>query len=137
MEDALFISTLDKNKLNHTRERLELFKILKSLDSPCTITELVSKTKSIMNKSTVYRTIDLFEKINVTKRVYSGWKYTIELSDNFSPHHHHITCTNCGNVVSFIESTSLLNELTNLEKSLNFKITSHSIELKGLCRNCC
>jgi Fur family ferric uptake transcriptional regulator len=136
MENALFLSTLDKHKLNHTKERLELFKVLKSLNAPCTITELVNKTKDYMNKSTVYRTIDLFEKINVTKRVYSGWKYTIELSDNFSPHHHHITCTSCGTVVSFLESTSLMNELTILEKSLNFKITSHSIELKGLCRNC-
>jgi Fur family ferric uptake transcriptional regulator len=136
MYHTLFLATLDKNKLSHTKERLELFDILKNLEAPCTITALVSKTKGSMNKSTVYRTIDLFEKIHVSKRVYSGWKFTIELSDQFSPHHHHMTCTNCGQVLSFLESQSLMNELLQLENSLNVKITSHSIELKGLCRNC-
>lgn len=137
MNNSLFYANLDKNNLNHTKERIALFNELKKLDAPCTITELVDKTKDIMNKSTVYRTIDLFEKIKVTKRVYSGWKYSIELSDQFSPHHHHFTCTNCGNVTSFLESQSLMNEFSKLEKSLNSKITSHSLELRGLCRNCC
>jgi Fur family ferric uptake transcriptional regulator len=137
MNNSLFYASLDKNNLNHTKERIALFNILKELDAPCTITKLVDKTKGTMDKSTVYRTIDLFEKIKITKRVYSGWKYSIELSDQFSPHHHHFTCTNCGSVTSFLESQSLMNEFSNLEKTLNSKITSHSLELRGLCRNCC
>ncbi len=136
MNDPLFYATLDTYRLNNTKERSLIFEILKGLDAPCTITELVKKTKGSMNKSTVYRTVELFEKIKVTKRVYNGWKYSIELSDQFSPHHHHFTCTNCGNVVSFLESQSLLNEFTKLEKSLDSKITSHSLELRGLCPNC-
>lgn len=137
MNNSLFYATLEKNRLSRTKEREVLFSILKKLNEPCTVTELVTKTADIMDKSTVYRNIDLFEKIKITKRVYSGFKYSIELSDQFSPHHHHFTCTNCGSVTSFIEPQSLMNEFTNLEKILNSKISSHSLELRGLCRNCC
>jgi Fur family ferric uptake transcriptional regulator len=136
MNNALFKATLDRNKLSHTKERFALFNLLKKLDAPCTITELVEKSSDLMNRSTVYRIIELFEKIKVTKRVYTGCKYSIELSDQFSPHHHHFTCTNCGSITSFLESQSLMNEFTELESTLNTKITSHSLELRGLCRNC-
>jgi Fur family transcriptional regulator, ferric uptake regulator len=136
MNDSLFYATLSQHRLSRTRERVALFYKLKKLDAPCTITDLAEQLSDIMNRSTVYRTIDLFEKIKITKRVYSGFKYTIELSDQFSPHHHHFTCTNCGTVISFLESQPLMNEFSKLEGILNSRITSHSLELRGLCRNC-
>jgi Fur family ferric uptake transcriptional regulator len=84
----------------------------------------------------VYRTLELFEEIGITTRVYSGWKYKVELSDDFSPHHHHMTCTNCGEIISFEESDAFLRELDRISKNHGFKSESHSLELKGLCKNC-
>jgi Fur family ferric uptake transcriptional regulator len=137
MIDQLFKETLVRNNSNITPERLYIFQTLKSLDGPCTVAKLISITSNKMDRSTVYRTLDLFEKIGISVRVYSGWKYTIELSDMFNPHHHHMTCTNCGKIVSFNESGELLKELKRIEDNNNFRVQSHTLELKGLCRNCC
>ncbi len=77
------------------------------------------------------------EKIGITTRIYSGWKYKVELSDAFSAYHHHMTCTRCGTIISFHESEAIQDELKLLEVTHGFNAVSHSLELKGLCRNCC
>jgi len=137
MIEQLFRETLQKRKLYRTSERMRLFRELKDQKAPCSIAELVELTSDSLDTATVYRNLELFEEIGVITRVYSGWKYKVELSDKFSPHHHHMTCTNCGNVISFKESKSFEAELRKLAKSHGFDAKSHTLELKGLCTNCC
>ncbi len=137
MHEQLFIETLEKNHLRKTAERLKVFNTLKQQDQPFAMSEIVALCRSELDRSTVYRTIDVFEKIGVTTRVYSGWKYSIELSDMFNAHHHHMTCTNCGKIIAFEESTMFNEEIRKQEKQYGFKTTSHSLELKGLCATCC
>ena len=137
MTDSLFTSTLTKNHLRVTTERLQLFDFLITQKYPLPSSEIADLTADKLDKSTVYRNLDLFEKIGVVNRVHSGWKQTVELSEMFKPHHHHMTCTNCGNVISFKESISFTEELQKLEKQNGFISESHSLELKGLCSNCC
>lgn len=137
MIEQLFKETLRKNNLYITPERMYIFQQLKEQSSPCTIQELVDVTKNKLDTTTVYRNLEIFEEIGVTTRVYSGWKYKIELSDQFSPHHHHMTCTSCGKLIAFEETDTFIEELKNLEKLHGFKTTTHSLELRGLCSSCC
>lgn len=135
--NSTFINTLEKHKSSITRERKQLFTILDEAHSPLTIQELVKKAeKHAINRSTVYRTIDLFESLNIIHRVYTGWKFKIELSDTFSSHHHHITCTNCGKVISIEDPKGLEASLQDIEKRYQFRILQHTIELRGLCDEC-
>jgi len=132
-----FQKLLSKNNYRCTEERRVLFSTLKNQSNPCTIQELVTATSGSLDPATVYRNVELFEKLNVVHRVYTGWKYKVELSDDFRDHHHHMTCTNCSAVISFEESTTLLNEFKKLENQNNFRVSSHSLELVGFCQNCC
>jgi len=136
MIDQQFAKTIKKHNLFLTNERLEIFAVLKSMKYPCTIAELIITLDETVDRSTVYRTIELFEKINIIKRVSNGWKYKVELSDVFSDHHHHMTCRNCDEVYSFHESPEFTKQLQKLESKYGFRSESHSMELRGLCKNC-
>jgi Fur family ferric uptake transcriptional regulator len=136
MNQDLFNQLLKTNGLSITKERSEMFSILKNKSEPISISELVKTSEPIINRSTVYRTIDTFEKIGVITKIYSGWKYKIELSNDFN-HHHHLTCTQCSKVFEFKESPNLLKQLNKIGEQKQFLVTSHSLELKGLCSTCC
>lgn len=137
MIEELFKETLRINNLYHTPERLRIFQVLKDQQGPCSIAKLIELTQNFLDKTTVYRNLELFEQIGIITKVYVGWKYKVELSDQFSPHHHHMTCTNCGQIVVFEESNSFSRELERLQNQHGFREQSHSLELKGLCKNCC
>ncbi len=132
-----FKELLKRNKYKNTPERRLLFETMLRQSSPCSIQELIDLVKNSMNETTVYRNLETFEEIGAVTRVYSGWRYKLELSDMFRGHHHHMTCRNCGDVISFDEQPSLLAELHKIEQKHGFTMQSHSLELEGLCSNCC
>lgn len=136
MNQQLFTTTLQKHQLSNTVDRQKLFFLLDDQKDPVSMKELVVLAQVFTNRSTVYRTIDLFEKIGVVNRIYTGWKYRIELSDTFSSHHHHMSCMACGKITAFDELPHFHSDLKELEQTHGFQIQSHSLELKGLCKSC-
>ena len=54
--------------------------------------------------------------------------------------HHHVFCENCGAVYDFEFTNNLEKkidqEIKNVELEMNISVTSHSLELHGLCNNC-
>jgi Fur family ferric uptake transcriptional regulator len=52
-----------------------------------------------------------------------------------SAHHDHMLCTECGKVIEFY-SPSLEKLQDRLCRARGFKGTSHTLEIKGLCREC-
>ncbi len=97
--------------------------------------ELYTKLGGI-NRTTVYRVIELFEELNIAQRVAKGWKYKLELTDQFIPHHHHFTCTKCRASISFDEPAELDSMLNTIADNNGFKISSHTLEIEGLCSEC-
>lgn len=85
---------------------------------------------------TVYRNVELFEKLGVLTRIRLGWETKIELSDRFEHHHHHLTCTNCGKTLVLKENPTIERELSRIGHGTGFKITDHSLEIRGLCKIC-
>lgn len=131
-----FKTLLSKNNLRLTSERMRLFDELKDSPAPLSINNLVKRTSHSLDQSTVYRNLDLFEELRVTHRVYTGWKYKVELSDSFKSHHHHMLCKNCGKVFEFQESKELIKDLDRISKKYSFNISNHSLEITGTCSNC-
>ena len=117
-----------------TRQRLLVFTTLRAASEPITITQLTKQLTNV-DKASVYRTVELFEKIGIIHRVWSGFKSKIELSDEFSAHHHHFTCLTCNRTIG-LESEALENNLKEFETEHNFKLTQHSVELSGYCQSC-
>ncbi len=128
------ITFLKDRSYSVTHARLAVFDML-AMHSALTINELGELIPEI-NRTSIYRVVELYEKIGVVQRVYIGWKYSIELSELFQPHHHHATCTVCGKHVALPESNSLEKELEALSAANTFAMQSHLIEILGICSNC-
>jgi Fur family transcriptional regulator, ferric uptake regulator len=127
--------TLQSERHNLTKTRQNVFNALADSDA-LSMNQLVRKLQHKMDRSSIYRTVELFEKLGIVNRLQIGWKYKLELSETFAGHHHHATCMNCNKVIAFEESQKLESDIHDLAESLGFKLTSHTLELRGLCREC-
>lgn len=103
---------------------------------PMTMAELVRRTGNQTDRASVYRTVKLFEKLGIIQKLQIGWKYKLELSDEFHEHHHHIACIHCGVVLPIKESSEIENTINTLASDHGFKVLTHQFELRGLCKNC-
>lgn len=118
-----------------TKARHIVFSALEDKEA-ISMAELVLACGEQLDRATVYRTITLFEELGIVTRIQIGWKYKLELTDSFSHHHHHLTCTKCGSVTSLSEDTDLEERLNELAVLYHFKPSDHQIEIRGLCHAC-
>ena len=96
-----------------------------------------------MGLTTVYRTLDLLARMGIVTRLTLGdgqSRYEFKSSEK-EDHHHHLICTNCGEIIDyseFLEEELRLVRKTEerLEKKYDFKIMDHNIEFLGLCEKC-
>ena len=103
---------------------------------PQAMSQLVSATASSMNRASLYRTIDLFEKIGLVHRIYMGWKYKIELSDLLTHHHHHLSCTNCGSITAMHEEAEIEKLIQQIARRYGMQAQRHQLEIQGVCKVC-
>jgi len=87
-----------------------------------------------MNISTVYRTLELLEKLDlVIKTDFGEGRVRYHPADK--GHHHHLVCQRCGAIIDIDEST-----LARLQDVLlaryNFSASLKHIAIFGLCENC-
>jgi len=127
-------ATLSQHGYKVTSVRQRVYEELAKADQPLSNVQLIRSLHDL-DKVSIYRTIALFELIGIVHRIWNGFKSSIELSDAFSPHHHHFTCTNCGKVVSF-KSEEIEKALHALETDLHVTISQHLVELNGICDDC-
>jgi Fur family ferric uptake transcriptional regulator len=125
---------LKNNGYSVTKQRLAVFSMLDGRE-PLTMYELYDLAKGQLDKASLYRIIELFEKLGIVQRINIGWKYKIELSDKFSEHHHHLTCLRCNKIVA-INEDALESFVTELSKTYSFTTLDHQIELQGYCSDC-
>lgn len=125
---------LKKNKFSLTKQRQMLFECLHN-SKPLTIGQLKSKINNKMDRASVYRTIFLFESLGIVQRIYTGWKYKLELTDKFANHHHHLICTKCGALTDISEERieSLMDRIAD---EYSFTPKRHQIEIQGMCSKC-
>lgn len=97
--------------------------------------QLVTICPSV-NRASIYRIVTLFEKLGIIQRLQTGWKYKLELTNEFHVHHHHATCDNCGQTIILAEDSILEKRLSEISETKGFKMRSHQLELSGLCAAC-
>lgn len=127
-------STLKASGYSLTHPREAVFMALQNQE-PLTMKQLAIACSKI-DRASIYRSVLLFEKLNIVQRVYIGWKYKIELSDDFHQHHHHLTCSTCGKVVPFEEDENFENGLDMIAKRQGFAMEGHQLEIQGICTDC-
>lgn len=127
--------TLKKHGHSITASRLSVFLALENTE-PLTMAQLVSKVAPDTHRTSVYRTVELFEQLGIIQRIQIGWKYKLELSNEFQDHHHHLTCIKCGRIESFQEPDSMHQLLETIAKEKHFSLQRHQLELQGVCVRC-
>ncbi len=127
-------SILIASNYSITAPRLAVFTALYQADKPLRPAK-IAKLCSHINRSSVYRTLDIFSSLHITNTVLRGWTPTVELSDKFKPHHHRIICSQCGANTS-IESDALEATLNQIARAKGYKLSNHTVELAGLCPKC-
>lgn len=118
-----------------TKPRKAVFAALTDSEA-VSMAQLVKMVAGDIDRTSVYRTVDLFEKLGIVHRIHIGWKYKIELSEQYSHHHHHAACTQCGAVTSFEESQDLESDIHALAETLGYTLEGHTLELRGVCKKC-
>jgi Fur family ferric uptake transcriptional regulator len=127
-------TTLKAAKYSATKPRVAVFSQL-ATHGPLSVGTLAQQLARNVDRATVYRTVELFEKLGIVNRIWHGFKHQVELSEIFTPHHHHAMCQNCGQTID-IASPELESTLAKLTKSHHFLALSHSVELLGYCQKC-
>lgn len=128
-------SILKANKSSLTRPRKLVFDLLLNQE-PQSMQVLARRAEDKMDRATVYRTVELFEKLGIARRLNIGWKYKIELADVFAGHHHHLYCTNCGRMFDLPENPMLETMIDTVAAKAGFGPRGHQLEVYGLCSNC-
>jgi Fur family ferric uptake transcriptional regulator len=103
---------------------------------PIAMRDLTLRSEGRVDRASLYRTVDLFERLGIVQRIYIGWKYKIELSDIFTHHHHHISCLGCGKVVAITEEKEIEQLINDLSARHGFTAQNHQLEIRGLCQVC-
>ena len=130
------IATLKEKGLKLTPQRLLIADVIHDAKGHLTASEIIEHVNDKMpgvNKSTIYRTLDILEA--------AGCVYKTDLNNEFvyhhdhRGHHHHLKCTQCGKVVDCDED-ALAPLQHSLEKKYNFRVDFRHMVISGVCREC-
>ena len=137
MNPNLTLSSIRDKGYKITDVRREIVGLFSEAEKPLSAGELYEKLHSKnlkVNKTTVYREINFLLKKCYLSEVYlKPHEKSYESAELI--HHHHLICESCGKIDNV--TNCLANELEeNVLKNKGFRITRHSLEFYGKCRDC-
>ena len=136
---------LTDRKVSITNPRILVLEELLGTKNPITVDELLSKLENKVAKSTLYRVLNDLKNINILNEFSTPDNQTVvELILEDHTHHHHLFCSDCGEIIDVEMAKEFENKLSKeikrIEKEFNFIIEDHRLELFGkytdLCLNC-
>ena len=135
---ASLVDALDRAGYRRTEPRRAVADLVAARDGHFTAADLVSdarRRRLTIGRATIFRSLDLFVDLGLVERVdlpggdhaYVGCEVE---------HHHHAICTRCGRSLDVAEDPALTEALATVAKRQRFRLTSHRLELFGLCERC-
>ncbi|MFC1957935.1 Fur family transcriptional regulator, partial [Chloroflexota bacterium] len=86
-----------------------------------------------VNKSTIYRTLELLEELGCVFKSESGGRFIYHHAEE--GHHHHLVCQVCGKSIDCDEDLFLPVEKVTNEK-YGFRADFRHVVISGLCQSC-
>lgn len=114
--------------------------LLEHPDTHLTAEEVYLKARSLapeLGMATVYRTLDLFARLGVVRRLDAGQgvaRYEFH-PEGAGHYHHHLICLECGRILEFAQDLLELVERA-VERETGFQVVDHSLLLFGFCPVC-
>ena len=136
MED--FVTVLRRRGYKITPQRRAVIEALSACPNFSTaqqIFEYIKRDSPDMSLDTVYRNLALFVDIGIVAEINTRNKdgNVFELIKDC--YHHHLVCIGCGKM-QCLDFCPIRPEDVNKAEANGFKITSHSLEFYGYCREC-
>ncbi len=143
MNDEQAIEELKKivkqKGLKYTEQREIVLKILINAADHLSAEEVYNEIKeqyphSNIGIATVYRALSFLEEVDLIVSIAfgsEGKKY----ESSAKSHHDHLICTSCGKIIEFLDE-EIEKRQEKVAKKNKFKITSHSMQLYGICETC-
>ena len=133
---------LADHKVSITNPRIIVLEALLELKGPITVDDLLAQLKDKVAKSTLYRVLNDLKDINILHEFSTPDNQTVvELILEDHSHHHHLFCSDCGEIIDVEMAkefeNKLLKEIKRIEKKFNFVIEDHRLELFGKCTDLC
>ena len=132
-------AVLKSEGLRATKQRLNIWDELSSTDKHRdieTILKDLKKNKINVSRATLYRTIDVFVKHNLLKKItLDSGKFLYERNKKtITPQHDHIVCEDCGEIFEFYDNniSSIENKIAD---GLNLNLTKRVHQLSGTCKD--
>jgi Fur family ferric uptake transcriptional regulator len=136
-----------RHGLRFTEPRRMILDVLSSTSDHLSAEDIymhVHKMYPNVGLTTVYRTLDILEKMAIITKFQFGDgrnRYELIKSPQKPGHHHHLVCNNCKRIIDyddFVEEEVIL--LKKVEKALSrkysFQINGHVVQFYGVCQNC-
>jgi len=130
------IRVLSEKGLRLTPQRRLIMDIFHETKVHLTPDEIIAHVQSRMpgvNKSTIYRTLELLEKANCVFRSELDGKIIYHHAEE--GHHHHLVCSNCGKIIDCDEDLFAPVE-QSLKEKYNFHVGFKHMVVSGLCEKC-
>jgi len=100
------------------------------------IYSLVRQQAPDLGMATVYRTLDLLERLKIIHRMNFGdGKSRYELCQADTHHHHHLVCLNCGEIIE-VKKDLLAQLEETVGRENDFTVVDHDLQLFGYCAKC-
>ena len=125
----------------YTKGRRRVVEALHSGAAPLTIPQIL-EIDSALAQSSVYRNLSTLEEAGAVTRIVTHDDHArYELAENLTDHHHHhLICSECGDVRDFSLPTGVEKSLDTafgkVSRSTGFTIESHRLDLVGRCARC-
>ncbi len=125
--------------LKYTEQREVVLSVLLHAKEHLTAEEIYNEIKkehgnSNIGIATVYRALSFLEEVKLITSIAfgtDGKKY----ESSSKSHHDHLICTTCGKIIEFMDE-EIEKRQESIAKKNKFVITSHSMQLYGVCETC-
>lgn len=94
----------------------------------------LSSQGSGIGLATVYRQLHALAKTGLADTIQHDGRQLFRLCDARRRHHHHLVCERCGKTVEIAPPDEAW--LTAVAKKHGFTVSSHTVEVFGLCPDC-
>jgi Fe2+ or Zn2+ uptake regulation protein len=132
------IRTLQAQGYKVTKPRLQVLEVLEEAQkpvSPYEIQRLLKQKGKYLNHVTIYRTLDLFCRLNVAHKVLSDGGFVKCTLGEREGCHRFMVCQDCGDIQEFADE-GLCQKENEFAQNLGFYTEHHLSEFSGLCSQC-
>jgi Fe2+ or Zn2+ uptake regulation protein len=112
--------------------------VLQRAEAPLSPQEILARGEDVhpgLGLTTVYRTVTLLSDLDLVRRVHrsDGCHGYVAASPG---HRHHVVCRRCGRAAEFPGSEDLSALILQVERSTDYRVEDHLLQLFGLCPRC-